>query len=286
MGYLHIDNLYKNQSILIFKECYALEKIHGTSAHIGYNGSSQKLTFFSGGEKYERFVSLFDLDILERFFVSFGESNAVVYGEAYGGKQQGMSSTYGPNLKFVAFDVKVEDKWLVVPSAEAVCKSLGIEFVDYVKIATDIQTIDFERDKESIQAIRNGVGSGKKREGVVLRPTMELTMNNGSRFITKHKQPEFSETKTPREVSPEAFQVLEDARLIAEEWVTEMRLKHVLDKLPQGIGMEDTRMVITAMIEDIYREASGEIVESKEVSRAIGGKAARLFKKSVATIRK
>jgi intein/homing endonuclease len=30
MAYLHhLDNLYKNQDILMFKECYALEKIHG-----------------------------------------------------------------------------------------------------------------------------------------------------------------------------------------------------------------------------------------------------------------
>ena len=34
MAYLHIDNLYKNQEILMFKECYALEKIHGTSGTI------------------------------------------------------------------------------------------------------------------------------------------------------------------------------------------------------------------------------------------------------------
>jgi intein/homing endonuclease len=29
MGYQHIENLYKNQTIFLFKECYALEKIHG-----------------------------------------------------------------------------------------------------------------------------------------------------------------------------------------------------------------------------------------------------------------
>ncbi len=29
MGYMHIDNLYKDQTILMFRECYALEKIHG-----------------------------------------------------------------------------------------------------------------------------------------------------------------------------------------------------------------------------------------------------------------
>jgi hypothetical protein len=35
MGYAHINNLYKDQEILIFKHVWALEKIHGTSAHIG-----------------------------------------------------------------------------------------------------------------------------------------------------------------------------------------------------------------------------------------------------------
>ena len=48
MGYLHIDNLYKAQDILNFKTCYALEKIHGTSAHLKWDNG--ELTFFSGGE--------------------------------------------------------------------------------------------------------------------------------------------------------------------------------------------------------------------------------------------
>ena len=37
MGYMRIDNLYKNQAVLSFKEVYALEKVHGTSAHIHYS---------------------------------------------------------------------------------------------------------------------------------------------------------------------------------------------------------------------------------------------------------
>lgn len=46
MAYLHIENLYKARDIMLFRECYAMEKIHGTSAHVGWNGS---LYFFSGG---------------------------------------------------------------------------------------------------------------------------------------------------------------------------------------------------------------------------------------------
>ena len=30
MGYLHIDNLYRAREILLLREAFALEKIHGT----------------------------------------------------------------------------------------------------------------------------------------------------------------------------------------------------------------------------------------------------------------
>lgn len=279
MGYLHIDNLYKNQTILIFKECYALEKIHGTSAHIKWNAKEQKAKFFSGGEGYDKFIGLFDIPFIESKLAElFVTSDAVIYGEAYGGKQQGMSDTYGKQLKFIGFEVQVNDMWLNVPNSEGVCKSLNIEFVDYEKVSTDLASLDAERDKHSIQAIRNGCGEGKLREGVILKPLVEFTTNNGDRVIAKHKRDEFKETKTPREVSPEAFKVLEDAKAVAEEWVTEMRLKHVLDKLPQGISTESTKLVIEAMIEDVYREAKGEIVESREVTKFIGSKTALMFK--------
>ena len=168
-----------------------------------------------------------------------------------------------------------------MPNAEGVCKSLNIEFVDYVKVSTDLAALDAERDKHSIQAIRNGCGEGKIREGVVLKPLVEFTTNNGGRVIAKHKRDEFKETKTPREVSPEQFKVMEDAKAIAEEWVTEMRLKHVLDKLPQGISIESTKLVIEAMVEDVYREAKGEIIESRDVTKFIGSKTAAMFKKKI-----
>ena len=60
MGYLHIDNLYKNQTIMIFRECYALEKVHGTSAHISFKEG--QLHFSAGGEKHDNFVKLFDAE--------------------------------------------------------------------------------------------------------------------------------------------------------------------------------------------------------------------------------
>ncbi len=288
MGYRHTNNLYKDQRILLFKECYATEKIHGTSAHLKF--SEGKLTFFSGGEKHANFIALFDEATLTATFVeSYGDANIVIYGEAYGGKCQGMSKTYGKELKFIGFEVQFEGSWLDVPNAFDVCSKLGIEFVDYVRIPTDLEAIDRERDRDSMQAIRNGMGEGHMREGVVLRPLVEVTTNSGDRIIAKHKRPEFSETKTPREVSPDGLAIMLEASGIADEWATEMRLLHVMDALAasdivEEFDMTHTGTVIKAMQADIFREADGEIVESKAVSNAIAKKTAGLYKRLIQVV--
>lgn len=313
MGYMHIDNLYRDDRIFQFDECFALEKIHGTSAHISFDVATRELTFFSGGEPHQRFVDLFDQEALKRQFDVVvgrmdplnGVKRITVFGEAYGGKQQAMSATYGPNLKFIVFDVALgEDNqgrriFVDVLSAHAIAQLLGLEFVDYVRIPTKLHLIDAERDKPSTQAQRNGITEPKRREGVVLRPIDEVRDARGNRIITKHKGLEFSETKTFREVDPNRLKVLADANKIADEWVTEMRLAHVVDKLQAQkmntmaemgnslpdieafgpLDIKDTGTVVSAMIEDVKREAAGEIVESKDAMKAIGSATARLYKK-------
>lgn len=283
MGYLHISNLYRDTTILMFREVFALEKIHGTSAHVGWKDGS--LHFFSGGEKHERFVSLFDQDALALRFTEMGHAGVTVYGEAYGGKQQGQSHRYGTELKFVAFDVKVGDSWLEVPKAEALTKSLGLEFVYYVRVSTDLATLDAERDAPSAQAKRNGIVEDKNREGVVLRPPFEVTLNNGERVIAKHKRDDERETDKPRKVvDVSQLEVLSQADAIATEFVTNTRLEHVLDKLRvdgADVGIERMREVISAMISDVVREGEGEFVDSKPARAAISRRAAELFKQKL-----
>jgi hypothetical protein len=276
MGYRHIDNLYKDQRILAFRECWALEKIHGTSAHVRW--AEGQVWLHSGGEKAERFATLFDVARLAERFVEIGHPTVIVYGEAYGGKQQGQSWRYGQDLKFVAFEVQVGESWLDVPNAHDVAARLCIEFVHYRRIPVSLDAIDSERDAPSEQAIRNGMGNDKRREGVVLRPITEFRDQRGDRVICKHKRDEERETTTPRQVvDPAKFAVLQEANAIAEEWVTPTRLEHVLDKLP-GALMEQTRDVIAAMVEDVLREGAGELVNSREARAAIGKKTAELFR--------
>jgi hypothetical protein len=306
MAYMpHINNLYKDQELLMFKEAYALEKIHGTNAKIEYHPQTQELKFFSGGTKHETFVKLFDQEKLKADFVAMGilDRDITVFGESYGGKEQGMSHTYGTIAKFVVFDVKIGEFWLDVPKAEKVAKDLGLEFVHYVKIPTDLTVLDAWRDAPSVQAIRNGISqlvpftehidganyvrsevlggviiNPKKREGIVLRPLIELRKNNGERLICKHKGDDFKETATPRPVvDPAKQKILEDAQSVADDFATPMRLQHVLDKLP-GHCMEKMKEIIAAMVEDVNREGKDEFVASETVNKAIGKKTAILYK--------
>ena len=290
MAYQHIDSLYKNQDILMFKECFAMEKVHGTSAHIGY--SSGKLNFFSGGSKYESFISLFDQEaLLEAFENHFGKYDetiehnisCVVFGEAYGGKCQGMSATYGNQFRFIAFEVKIGsmkigNMWLNVPKAEKICQHLGLDFVHYTKIPATLDAIDYERDLPSVQAVRNGMGNDKLREGIVLRPLEEFTNNNGERVIAKHKGDAFKETQTSRHPNDILIRKVEIAD-ITNEWVTEERLNHILNRGVVEERIEDTGKIISLMVEDVCREGKGEIKDSLDLRKAIGRETALMFKR-------
>lgn len=277
MAYQDIDNLYKNQTILLFRECYALEKIHGTSAHVRWH--DEHLAFFSGGIASAQFTALFDVVSLTRGFEELGLPDVTVYGEAYGGKCQGMSAVYGPALQFAVFEVRVGRSWLSVPNAEDVAGKLGLEFVPYRRVPTDFFILDAERDSPSVQAERNGMGWYHNREGIVLRPLVEVTLNDGGRVIAKHKSEAYAERKhPPRVLDPALLEVLTDADRISDEWVTPMRLAHVLDGLPRPHGIEQTGDVVKATVADVLREAAGEIVESKDVRKAVGRAAAREFK--------
>lgn len=292
MGYLHINNLYKDQKILQFKRCYALEKVHGTSAHIAWDaekaqtetGKYAGLTFYGGGEPNERFASLFDPEALRAGFQAMGHAKVTVYGEAYGGRQQKMGETYGPELRFIVFDVMVGETWLNVPNMAQVAERLGLEVVPWEETSTDLDVLNALRDKPSEVAVRRGMGDNKQREGIVLRPLEEMTASNGARIIVKHKIDKFGERNTPQSVhnvDPNKLVVLAKANEIANEWVTEERLTHVLDHLTvngKRPEIQDTGKVLAAMVEDVYREAKGEIVESKEAAAAINRRTAQMFK--------
>lgn len=287
MGYLHINDLYKAQEILMFKECYALEKIHGTSAHIGWR-KNEGIHFFSGGNSYNIFTGIFNEEHqkhMTEVFSSMGYKKVKVFGESYGGKTQAMSNTYGKRDRFVVFDVKIDDLWLNVPNAEQLSQSLYLDFVPYIKCSTDLEVLTQIREMPSEQAIKCGITEPRKREGIVLRSLIELRKNNDERIIAKFKNDDFIETKTRHEVSSDRLAILTEAKAVADEWVTEMRLTHILQKFPDA-RIEKTGEIVKAMIEDIEREAYGEIIPSRDIRKEIGKVAATMFKNRLKDLQK
>jgi hypothetical protein len=277
---MKIHNLYSDRKIQMFRECWAMEKVHGTSAHIKI--SNNKIIYFSGGESHDRFVSLFnETDILERHSINKLPDNIYIHGEAYGEKQQGMSDTYGKELRFIAFDVKVGDgddkTWFDIPQAEIFCNLLNIEFVPYWKVNTTNEALDEAKDRDSEVAKRRGIESPKKMEGVVLRPLIEMYDRHHSRIICKHKRDDFRETKSKRSLTDEEVKILTDAEEIADEWITEMRINHIVGKFPE-VDITMTGKIIKMIVEDVLIEGKGEFIESHAVTRALSKKAGTIFK--------
>lgn len=286
MGYLHIQNLSKNGTILLFRECYALEKIHGTSAHVSFNAEKDRVGFFSGGASHTVFTALFDEAKLYEGFKALGHPTIQVFGEAYGGSMQKMKHVYGDKLRFVAFDVKIGDTWLEVPNAEDVAKKLNIDFVPWDLVKAEVSVLDEVRRRPSRQAKKNGVPGEHLPEGVVLRPLVEMTDHRGERIIVKYKNPEFSERESGRDTIADPGKALElaNADAVATEWVTPMRLTHVLDKLRlEAPSLKDIPRVNVAMLEDVGREGAGEVdVTVKTVKQAIGARTVKLYKERLA----
>jgi len=291
MGYMHINQLYKDQTILEFKEAFAMEKVHGTSSNISWNGT--EVSFFAGGESHVNFVNLFDKEALKSAFQKvFGDTPAIIYGEAHGGSQQKMSKTYGDRLRFIAFDVFSSDRfWDVEDAYRLVTEDFGLLFVPFQRIPATVEAFEIKKNAPSeVAAIYGCQGNTDRfgfcppiREGIVIRPIHEFTDKWGKRVICKHKRPEFQERQnTPdvKDFDPEKIKQMEEADAVAEEWVVVERLNHVLDKLGNPKELSMTGKVISAMVEDVLREAEGEINldDKSRIAKAIGNKTVKMYK--------
>lgn len=296
MGYLHINNLAKDDKVLLFKEVWATEKVHGTSAHVSWNPDQQRIVYFSGGASAENFRALFDEAFEERFMKLVDQNGkdieVVVYGEAYGGKMQGMRLTYGNELRFIAFEVRVGCRWLSFDKVREIAKDLGLEVVPGKVIpATEEALTEYRNSPSEVAVLRgcqdNADRFGNKpplREGIVIRPLVEMRTNGNSRVMAKFKNPCFSERESRKDADfpSERKQEVLRAEAAAKDFTTETRLEHVLDALGlKEPTLQDTPKVIKGMVEDILREGAGEVEDSKTLRREIGRISVKLFRQKL-----
>lgn len=317
---MSIEHLYKHPDFFkLVDQICVMEKIHGTSTWIEKKGA--KYLYHSGGETSKKFCELFDQKSIEDELTKICEERSLslirIHGETYGAKQQKMKDTYGDILKFVAFEVRVADSngdyWLNVSDAEAITKRLKLDFVPYKIGPNTIGFVEEQTNLPSVQAEKNGMGSDKLREGVVVKPAVEsfvengkrcsITMKDGTRPIFKHKCGPFWETKKPGilllDESKKEKKLLTDMvektlydQETTDNWVTEMRAGHVLDKMlhekpdptdsrNKCVDLADIKSFSDNMVNDIEKESVGEIEWSPELIRLMKKKAMSILKKKV-----
>jgi hypothetical protein len=292
VGYRSIPNLYAcPQFVGCEPEVWVTEKIEGTSAHVSVRDGQ---IHFSHGESREQFLSIFDEALLfqkayyDPLPLGMTPEKLTIYGEHYGGKVQGMRHLYGDRHRFVAFEVKAGDRWLGLLEAHQVALHFGLDFVDYQKGPFTVEWLDKMRDRPSPQALKCGMPP-QVGEGIVIRLD-HLKDRDGNPTRIKHKSAAHSETKSQKKIDPSQIERRLKAQEAAEEYVTENRLKHVVQAVKIQLGREtlepkDTPVVIREMLADIKKEAlPGEIDFDQDTYRAVGTLTAQTFKKSLSVV--
>ncbi len=163
------------------------EKVDGTNVRVIWDG--ERVTF--GGRTDNAQMPTVLLSHLSAAFTAelmdenFGSYPAVLFGEGFGGKIQKGGSTYGPEQRFVLFDVW-RGIWLDRGSVTDIAlRGLDCPVVPVVGQGTLGEAVEYVKGKPA------SVWGDFVAEGIVLRPKVELQTRRGDRVITKLKVKDF-----------------------------------------------------------------------------------------------
>lgn len=168
------------------------EKIDGTNVRVGWDG--MKVDFGGRTDNAQMPVPLVkrvqDLftpkSLAECFGVDPDCSDVVLYGEGCGKGIQKGGGIYCPDgVDFILFDVVVDGMYLERHNVADIAQKLNIRTAPIVGTGTLAQAVEWcQKPFDSV------VGKGPA-EGLVLRPTVELSDRRGNRIITKVKVRDF-----------------------------------------------------------------------------------------------
>ena len=167
------------------------EKIDGTNVRVMWDGASMSFNGKSDnaqmpGPLMQTLIAQFsNLPMLDLFNEKFGDDPVTIYGEGFGGSIQKGGATYGPEQRFVAFDIRVGDWWLRRKDFNELTRSLAIPVVPEIGVMTLT---------EAAELASRGFDSAYgpfPAEGVIARPETELRARNGERIIVKIKTRDF-----------------------------------------------------------------------------------------------
>ena len=173
---------------------WASEKIDGTSVGIKWDG--ERISFIGHTDK-SQFNPRY-LEYLQNRFgtpefescveMIFGDKPVIIYGE---GISKDYNVHYGfPEGEFIMYDISIDNgKFAERDVVYEVANKLDIKMPFEARMTLD-EAIEYVKARP--QSVLN---SEYKMEGLVLRPMVELYLNNGERVITKIKVKDFVDCK-------------------------------------------------------------------------------------------
>ncbi len=184
----------------------ATEKIDGTNVRIIidiYKSSIVDISFRGKTDDsqlpvtlFKHLTKVFTEEVINNTFdlSKLPESHTIIiYGEGYGNKIQKVGSRYiSNNVKFILFDINIDDIWLLRPALELFSARLQVPIVPLIGYFTI---------NEAIVWVKQGIVSKISEdntlisEGLVLKTPNGLLDRMGNRIITKIKYVDFNGSK-------------------------------------------------------------------------------------------
>lgn len=165
------------------------EKVDGTNIRVIIDGTAGRIEF--GGRTDNASIPaplvkrLQDrLLTQEAALLAAFPAGGVLYGEGYGGKIQS-GGNYRADPDFVLFDVRVGGFWLRRDDVLDVASKFGLDVVPVIGQGTLLDAVESAREG-FLSAWGNFTA-----EGIVARPTVELSDRAGHRIIAKIKHRDF-----------------------------------------------------------------------------------------------
>ena len=163
------------------------EKIDGTNLRIYWDG--HKLTYAGRTDKSqfskqqtEYLDSVINEDLEMLIEQNFGEKEAYLFGELYGGNIQKVGKLYSENYDIMIFDVVVNGIYLLRDDVIGVCSSLGLYTVPRVLWGTIDDALEYVKYNEK------STFSDAPLEGLVGTPELGFLDREGKRIIVKIKK--------------------------------------------------------------------------------------------------
>lgn len=188
-----IEGQYRNETVEFLKDVpwEFTEKIDGTNIRIHWDG--HKVNY---GGRTERanipahlmnyLISVFGTNEAEELFEqTFGEKEAILFGEGYGVKIQN-GGLYRDDVSFILFDVMIGSNYQPRSTVNGLAQAFGIDAVPVLFTGTLQEGVDFIKQKP-----KSTIGKADM-EGLVARPKMELKDRCGNRIIVKIKVKDFA----------------------------------------------------------------------------------------------